>query len=45
MDEVKKENYQLTVYKLNEFQDLENLCVDLAAKLVKNKKVKKDFVV
>lgn len=44
MDEVKKENYQLTVYKLNEFQDLENLCVDLAAKLIKNKKVKNNGV-
>lgn len=44
MDDIKKENYQLTVYKLSEFQDLEELCVELVSKLVKNKRVKNNGV-
>ncbi len=44
MDDIKKENYQLTVYKLSEFQDLGELCVELVSKLVKNKRVKNNGV-
>ena len=44
MDELKKENYQLTVYKLSEFKKLEELSVELEGKLGKNKAVKNNSV-
>lgn len=40
MDEIKKENYQLTVYKMSEVQVLDKLCMELSSMQVKNKIVK-----
>ena len=45
MDEIKKENYQLTVYKLNEFKVLNELSAELTAKLGKSKTVKNNEVI
>ena len=37
MDEIKKENYQLTIYKLSEFKALDELSRELELKLGKGK--------
>lgn len=44
MDDIKKENYQLTVYKLNEFQILEELRIKLLSVIENTKKVKNNNI-
>ena len=44
MDEIKKENYQLTIYKLSEFKALDELSRELELKLGKGKESKNNEV-
>lgn len=44
MDENKKENYQITVYKLSEFQNLEQFRTKLVSMLTNNKELKNNGI-